>query len=365
MQVQVLQEDLIKVISSSIHFINTRTTLPILGNFLLETQKTKLKIKATNLEMSISSSIGAKVEKEGSITVGAKTFSEIIANLNRGQITLNLENENLKITGENFSSSVPTTPPNDFPSIPEAIDESKSFSLSSSDLKKALSKVLFAASTDAARPVLNGVLFLSDEESLNLVSSDGFRLSKKKINIPQKLTRIIIPRSSLQEFIRQASDDNLIFELKNEENQLIVKLGESFLSTRLIDGNFPDFEKIIPATSATKVNLDKNDLLKAVKLSSVFARESSDLIKIKVLESFIEIESEGAKTGSQKSKVEASITGPGLEISFNYKFIEDFLNVVEGDTVEINLNDSTSPAIFIDPKDLTFLHLVMPVRIQN
>lgn len=365
MQVQVLQEDLLKILNSSIHFINIRSTLPILSNFLLETQKTKLKIKATNLEMSTVSSIGAKVEEEGSITIPAKTFYEIIANLNQGQLTLSLEKENLKIIGDNFSSTIPTIPPNDFPSIPENIDKKEKFTLSSQHLKDALSKVLFAASGDAGRPVLNGVLFLFSENNLDLVATDGFRLSKKKVNIAIKNTNhIIIPRASLQEIIRQAADD-LIFQFKNEENQLIVKIGESYLSTRLIDGNFPDFEKIIPTSSSTKVTISKNDLLKAVKLSSVFARESSDLLKIKVEESTIEITSEGTKTGRQKSRIDALIIGPSLEISFNYKFIEDFLNVVEGESVEINLNDPTSPAIFIDPKDPDFLHLIMPVRVQS
>lgn len=369
MQISVLQEDLSKALSSSIRFINSRSSLPILGNFLLEAQKTKLKIKATNLEMSISTSIGAKADEEGLVTIPSKTFMEIIANLGIGQLNLSLEKEELKIKSNNFEAVIPTMPANDFPSIPEKIETKHSFSLSTSDLNKILSKILFSTSLDETRPVLGGVLFIFKKDSLSLVSSDGFRLSRKVIKLEGSVieTQIIIPRNALIELIKLSSHEEVIyFEVKKDENQLVVKIGDIFLSTRLIEGNFPDFEKIIPTSSTTTIKLDKNELLKAVKLASIFAREEASIIKIKTNESSLEIDSEGVKAGKQKSVVEASVEGDtSLGISFNYKFIEEFLNEVEGENIEIKLTDSVSPAIFIDPKDLDFLHIVMPVRVQN
>ncbi len=368
MKVQILQEDLSKAISSAIRFINTRSTLPILNNFLIETDKSKLKIKATNLEMSISTSIGAKVEKEGSITIPAKIFLDLISNLEKGQLMLSQEKEELKIEGSNFKASVPTIPPNDFPSIPENLDPKNSFSLSKNNLLSTLTKILFSASLDETRPVLSGVLFIFKEDDLTLVSSDGFRLSKKTVKLEKKGEdkEIIIPRSSLIELIKLAKEnDNLSFEYKKSDNQLIVKVGDICLSTRLIDGNFPNFEKIIPTSSTTTVSLDKNDFERGVHLASVFVRNEGNLIKLSVKENSVELVSQSAKDGFQKNEIEAKVEGAGVEISFNFKFVEEFLNVSEGDSVDVKLTDSTSPAIFVDPKDEKFLHLIMPVRVQS
>ncbi len=374
MKLQVLQEDLSKALKDAIRFINTRPTLPILGNFLLSAEKTKLKIKATNLEMSISLALGAKVEEEGSVTVPAKFFLELITNLNKGQIDIILVKEELKITANDFQASVAIMQANDFPAIPETINQKESFVLKRENLTKALSKVLFSSSLDETRPTLTGILFIFDAPEatnssvLTLVSSDGFRLSKKSLNLDQKITinQIIIPRTPLLEIIKIAATDDLLFEFKKSDNQLVIKTGETYLSTRLIDGNFPDFQKIIPVSSTTNVNVDKNDLERGVKLAAVFARSEGNIIKMTVnSEGPFSIQSETAKAGKENYKIEADVSGGNLDISFNYKFIEEFVSIAEGDSVEIKLTDSVSPAIFVDPKDKDFLHIIMPVSIKN
>jgi len=371
MKLQVLQQDLSKALSTSIRFINSRNTLPILGNFLLQAEKTKLKIKGTNLEMSISLSLGAKIEEEGNLTVPAKIFQELVANLNQGSLNLTQVKEQLKIEGKDFIGNIPITPANDFPSIPSNIAKDNSFEIKVEDLDKALSKVLFSASIDETRPVLTGVLFIFEEKSLSLVSSDGFRLSKKIIKLDKKIEskNLIIPRNSLFELLKNLKElnnsDSVQFGIKEEDNQLVIKIGSIFLTTRLIDGAFPDFEKIIPKTSTTKIIVDKNDLGRLVKLGSIFAKESANVIKLIISKNSLEITSESSKGGSQKGSVEVKAEGPAVDISFNYKYIEEFLNIDEGNDLEINLTDSISPAIFIDPKDKDFLHLIMPVRIQS
>lgn len=368
MELQVLQEDLSKVLATSIRFISTRSTLPILGNFLLIAEKTKLKVQATNLEMSISTSIGAKVTEEGRVTAPAKTLQELISNLNLGQLNISLDKEQLKIESSGFTGKLTTTPANDFPNIPENITENGSFSLSSKELISSLSKVLFSASLDETRPILGGVLFIFEENSLTLVASDGFRLSQKKIGLTQSLEskRIVIPRSSLIELIKVAEKgENIEFQVRQNDNQLIMKVGDVCLASRLIEGEFPNFEKIIPKSPGTVVALDKRDLSRGVKLASVFAREEGNVIKLTVTEEALELSSQNAKAGTQTNKVEAKVEGGVLDISYNYKFIEDFINVVEGEDLEIHLTDSASPAIFKDPKDPSFLHLIMPVRVQS
>lgn len=370
MKLQVLQEELTKALSTSIHFVNVRSTLPVLANFMLVAEKTKLKIMATNLEMSIATNIGAKIEKEGRITIPAKAFTEIISNLNQGQLDLEVDKEKLNILSQGFSGTLLTTPSNDFPNIPDTLSTENSFNLIPNDLQKAISKVLFSASIDEGRPILTGVLFVFEKETIDLVASDGFRLSQKRITLPKKIveekTQMVIPKSFLLELSKMAKgESSLLFELKQNENQAILKVGETILATRLIDGSFPDFEKIIPKNPTTKVSIDKNDLGKAVRLAGIFAREENGIVKFTINEDSIEISSEGGKTGKEKSKIEAKVEGGILEILFNYKFVEEFLSVVEGEDVQLELIDGDSPAIFKDPKDPTFLHLIMPVKIQS
>src|SRR5581483_4642815 len=219
-----------------------------------------------------------------------------------------------------------------------------------------------------------GVLFIftksqaKDPSTLTFVASDGYRLSKKTIKLDKDIQskNLIIPRPAIAEIIKQSTESSAItFEVKEDDNQIVVKIGDAYLSSRLIDGNFPEFEKIIPVRWDTKVNVDKNDLGRGVKLASVFARDSGNIIKMAIAQNNIELKSEGTKVGNQTGKIEAKVDGSPLEISFNYKFIEEFLNVVEGDSVEIKLTDQVSPAIFADPLNPDFLHLIMPVVTQN
>lgn len=368
MKFKVLQEDLSIALSSSIRFIATRATLPILGNFALVAKEATLQILATNLEMSIAVNIGGKVDKEGTITIPAKIFYELISNLSKGQTDFELVKEELKIESPQFKGSIPTSPSNDFPKIPDSINKDKSFALNEKDLSDTLGKILFSASLDETRPVLTGVLFIFENNTLILVSSDGFRLSKKTIKLKNKIQskNLIIPRQSLSELLKHVSEsDSAIFEVKESENQLVVNIKDTYLSSRLIDGAFPDFEKIIPTSSSTTVNIDKNDLARAIKLASIFAREGGNVIKMIVKEDKVEITSEGLNSGKQRGELDAKIEGSPVEISFNYKFIEDFLSVCKSESIEIKLIDSVSPAIFVDSNDTDFLHLIMPVRIQS
>jgi DNA polymerase III subunit beta len=375
MKLQVLQEDLKNAANIGIRFISTRSTLPILGNFLLIAEKTSLRIEATNLEMSVSIKLGAVVEEEGKMTLPAKTFTDLILNLEKGQINLSEVKEKLDIVGNGFEASIATQPANDFPTIPVDLDDKLSFTLGGQTLINALSKILFSVSTDETRPVLTGVLFVFDapeatnSSTLSLVASDGFRLSRITLKLDReiKAKNIIIPKNSLLELLKIGKTEKEIkFQLKESENQLIIKVGEMVLSTRLIDGNFPDFQKIIPVNSATKISLNKNDLSRGLKLAGVFARaEDSGIVKMSILENEVELSSENAKFGKQKNKIEASVEGGTLDVLYNFKFVEDFLNIIEGNNIEIKLTDGGSPGIFVDPKDESFLHLIMPVKVQS
>jgi DNA polymerase-3 subunit beta len=368
MKVQVLQENFAKALTTASRFASTRAQLPVLGNILLSASKNKLSVSSTNLEISIALVVGAKVEKEGSITIPARTITDLISNLKPGALELEAEKEQLHVVAEKFRSTLSGMNPSDFPEIPQSIGKTAS-SLPKQEFLEALSQVLFAASIDETRPVLTGILLIFKKGQLLLVATDGFRLSQKKLELKAttKEGKLILPRNVLMEVLRLAGEEEILFEAKPSDGQCVFAIDSTILSSRVLEGEFPDFEKIIPKETNLKINLDKEELLRAVKLSSVFARDSANIVEIKVLKETVELSAESQLAGSQETQVEAKVEGSGkdFEISFNYRFLEEFLHAAKGEEVQMEFSTSSAPGVFIDPKDPSFLHLIMPVRIQG
>lgn len=372
MKLQILQENLAKAVSTASRFSSSRAQLPILGNVLLSAQKTKVIICSTNLEISVSIAVGAKVEETGDVSVPSRIINEVVGNLPKETLEISSEKEQLKILTSNFSSSILGMNSSDFPKIPISVGKEKSVSLSKEQLTQALSQVVFAASVDETRPVLTGVLFIWEKGSLKLVATDGFRLSQKKVQIEKGpvLPRFVLPKMILSEISRaeQSSSDNIVFELKDKDKQVVFGLGDTVLSSRLLEGEYPEFEKIIPKKSTYTILIDKEEFLRTVKLASVFARDNANIVKIKLLKDFLKITAESSSSGTQETRVDAKIEGGGdstLEIAFNYKFLEDFLHSVVGEEVKMELSGENSPGIFTDTGDPSYLHLIMPVRLQS
>ena len=369
MKLQVLQENLSKALIDASRFASVKAQLPVLGNIMLVAKKTKLLISSTNLEISIATSIGAKVEEDGEITIPAKTITEVISNLPSGPVTLEGEKEQLKIKSQNFSLNTLGMNSSDFPSIPTSLDEKDSLIFSKEEFLSALSGVTFATSQDETRPILTGVLFIFDKNSLVLVATDGFRLSQKKMKLSSQKGKIdtdklVLPKSVLSELTRLASDE-ILFSYNKNENQVLFGTGDSVVSSRVLEGSFPEFEKIIPKSGNTKVLLDKEELLRAVKLASVFARDSANVVRVEVRKGEFSLSSESHTSGNQKGSVAAKIEGEDLEIAFNFRFLEDFLNSVRGEEIKIELSGPNAPGVFTDTADSDYLHLIMPVRIQG
>ncbi len=376
MKLQVLQENLAKALSITSRFANSRAQLPVLANVLMSAKKNKLTISSTNLEISVSIGIGAKIEETGDITVPAKAITDLVSNLSSGTIELLVQKEKLRIKTRSFNSTLTGMNSSDFPSIPQSISGSV-LSLPKENILEALSCVLFAASTDETRPVLTGVLLIFKGKQLYLVATDGFRLSQKKISIKTlkssaKEQRMILPKNALSELSRLSNDEESInLAYKKGDSQVVFEVGSTILTSRTIEGEYPDFNKIIPKESKLKVSLDREELLRAVKLASVFARDSANVVKMVVKKGEIELLAESSQAGSQEARVDAKVDGNisgkdgKLTIAFNYRFLEDFLNSVKSDDIQIELSGSNSPGVFTDPNDSDFLHLIMPVRMQD
>jgi DNA polymerase-3 subunit beta len=371
MKLQVLQENFSKSLSVASRFSSSKVQLPVLANILLTAKKNKLLIQATNLETSISLSVGAKIEKEGDITIPARVLTDLVTNIGPGQLILESDKEQLTIKASGFNSTIAGMNTSDFPDIPTTAG-GDSFKMSAADIAGALSKVLFAVSVDETRPVLTGVLFVIKGGKLNMVATDGFRLSVNTINIGVKSTneKLILPKNALSELARLSTDENdIVFSYKKSESQAISEISDAVLTSRVIEGEFPDYERIIPKDSATKISVDKDDMLRSVKLASVFAKDSANVIKLSVKKTSISVSAESSQSGNQETSVDAKVEGDldkkGLTIAFNYRFLEDFLNSVENKDVSVELNEANSPAIFKDPEDKNFLHIIMPVKVSS
>ncbi len=364
MKLQVLQENLARGLTIASRFVSPKAQLPILANTLLSAKKNKLTLLATNLETSVAIGVGAKVDKEGEVAVPARTITDLVTNLSPGQLSLSVTKEQLEIAKEDFSSKVAGINASDFPKIPQ--DVGKTAVALPKDFKEALSKLIFAASVDETRPVLTGILFIFDS-TLSLVATDGFRLSKVDIKTKssQKKAQIILPKNTLAELSRLVGEEAIKMQIKGSENQVVFGVDKIVLSSRVIEGSFPDWQKIIPKSSSLKVLVDREELARAVKLASVFARESANIVKLLVGKKGIEVTASSQRSGQQRTKVDAKVEGEGIEISYNYRFIEEFLNSVDGEEISMEFNDSKSPGVFTDPKNKNYLHLIMPVRVQE
>ena len=371
MNSEVLQENFSKALLTASRFASQKAQLPVLGNILLSASKNKLLIASTNLEVSVAISIGAKVKKEGSLTIPSRTVTDLISNLIPGALTLEVDKEQLQITTANFSSTLSGINPSDFPEIPLNI-EKRSLNLPKEEFSTALSQVSFSASIDETRPILTGVLFIFKKGSLTLVATDGFRLSQKRIVLKEasEEKKVILPKSALSELLRLLGEEESVqLSFHDEDNQVVFGVGDTILSSRTLEGNFPDFERIIPKDLGIKILVDKEDLLRAVKLASVFARDSANIVKFFLAKEYVNILAESQNSGKQETRIESKLEGSlpqgGFEIAFNYRFLEEFLHAVSGEDVSIGFSNPNAPGVFTDPSDPTFLHLIMPVKVQG
>lgn len=369
MKISVLQEDLLWAISLAARFVSTKPQLPILANILLKTEEGKLKISATNLETGISLSAAAKIEKEGELTVPAKIFADLIANLPAGKIEISEEKDNLIVSTSSFSARIAGIASSEFPSVPKKIRE-KHFSIPRKTLNILTKQVCFAASGDEARPVLTGINLVFGGSGL-AVATDGFRMSVRQLssedfslgNKPGK-NSVLIPARTIEELNKALGSgvNPIDIEVQEKEGQVIFESDDVVLTSRIINGEFPDHERIIPKETPLTLEVSKEELTRAIKAVAVFARESASIVKM-IVGKELKISAESSVYGGESVDVAARIEGEGFEIAFNYKFLLDFLNAITGDTVLIKLKNSTSAGLFQDAKEENLQHVIMPVRV--
>lgn len=368
MKVSLLQENFYKGLNTVSRSVSTKATLPILSNLLLSSDKGSLKLSATNLETGINLWLGAKIEEEGAICLPAKLITEFISSLPAGKIDLESKENNLFLTSGSFKATLTGLPAKEFPEIPEK-EEEAALSFDKNDFLQAVSQVVFSASSDEGRPALTGVLVKPGEKEVSLVATDGYRLSVKKVGAGLKIKEdLIIPARTLLEVSRiiqeQEETKEIGLSLAKNQSQVIFSLPQAELASRLIEGAFPSFEKIIPEKFETKTLFDREEFLRAIKTAAVFAREQANIVKLKIEQGKIIVSAETGSVGSSETEINAQTEGGSLEIAFNYRFLLDFLNAAGGEEIVFEVSSPLSPGSFKVKGDNTFFHIIMPVRIQ-
>ncbi len=376
MRVTVLQENLARGLGIVSRAVSPRSTLPVLANVLIASDEGRLRLSATNLELGITAWIPAKVTEEGSTTVPARTFSDLVNTLPGDQVELTLESETqtLHIKSGASNNDVKGIDAQEFP--PLAVpDMEGAIQLNVVDFKEMIHQVAFAASNDEARPVLMGVLVTVTGDQIVMASADGFRLSVRKATLSAPVAEpihAIIPARALNELARIAGDGNDMISMvaPKGRGQVIFRVKDAELVSQLIEGSFPDYEQIIPRSYKSRTLVSTATLLKACKQAEIFAREGTNVVRLDIKTaandmepSEVEISAQSEETGSNETIVEATVDGIGLLIAFNVKFLREVLEIVKSPNVAIETSAPNAPGVIRPVGDEDFTHVIMPMHL--
>jgi len=377
MKVSVLQENLAHGLNIVSRAVSPRSTLPVLANVLVATDEGRLRLSTTNLELGITCWIGAKIEDEGSTTVPARTFTDLVSTLanDRVDMALNVRTQTLNVRCGTSNTDIKCIDAQEFPPMPVP-DLENGIPINVTDLKEMIQQVVFAASTDEARPVLTGVLFTVQGNKVSLSAADGFRLSIRKAELSSPVVRpfsAIIPARALSELARIAADGDqtLTMTMPAGRGQVIFRMKDVELASQLIEGSFPDLEQVIPRSYRTRTVLSTSQFLKACKQAEIFAREGSHIARINVTPGgelqpgSVDISGQSEETGYNQTQVDASIEGPAILIAFNVRFLREVLDVVKTPNVALETTADTSPGVIRPVGEESFLHVIMPMHLGS
>ena len=368
MKLSVMQENLARGLSVVSRAVSNRS-LPVLTNVLLKTEDAGLKLTATNLEIGITYWVPGKIETDGATSVPARLLTDLVNSLPGGEpIILELgDGETLHIRAGRFESNIKGIPADDFPTVQTA-GERPITRVAQKVLRQALDETAFAAASDEARPILTGVLARFEGDQLTLAAADNYRIAVKTLTVldPVEETSVVIPARALHELGRVLADtdDPVSIVLAHSRNQLLFHLEGIDLVTRLIDGQYPNYQSVLPVSHATRAVLDREELLRAVRPAALIAHESANIVKLGVGldgDGAITV-SANAEVGDHVGRVEAVVEGDGTTIAFNARFLADVLQNVDADQFALELNGPLSPGVFKPVGDDRYVHVVMPLR---
>jgi len=380
MKVSCNQTSLARQLAIIGRLVSSKPGLPILANVLLETEDSKLKMTATDLEIGIHTWIGAEVKAEGKITIPARTFSEFVNSLPPEQVDINLAKQVIKVKTLNNSAQFNTLPPDDFPEVPGVGDGDLLLSIDPDEMAKAITRVAFAAAIDDSRPVLTGIRIEVESTGMTMIAVDGFRLSRQFVELDKAVSEkmdLLVPAKALQELARVIGDLSNEEEKKKKDkvevyvlkgkNQVVFRYKEVDLVSRLIDGKFPEYKQIIPTGYQTQVEMESSKFQNAVRIVNIFARSvigNKAIMEFDPKENLVRVSASLAEVGENESNFEAKVDGDAISIGFSAKFLTDMLSSIDGETMIFEGSSATAPGVFKSKGDDSYLHIIMPMRLN-
>ena len=372
------QENLNKALNIVGKIINKNTTLPILNNILLKTDKGRLKLSSTNLELGINCWVGSKIEEDGEITVPTRLFANFISSLPNNNVEIKLKGDSLNIKCDKYKTNIKGLNAKEYPLIPK-IEAAPIFKINSAEFKQALIQVLPAISNSESRIEITGV-FLNlaelDKNKIVLVATDSYRLAEKTLvlkkeninkealNLAGNITSVIIPKNAIQELIRDLDDDENLLEVMISENQILFKFDNADMISRLLEGKYPDYKQIIPTKFETEAVVNINEIATAIRVAGLFVSASSNNIELKTYpnSNVLEISSGVSEVGNNNTKVAAEIKGKELEVMYNHRYLSDGFGGIDGEKAILKINSEKLPTVLTSATDKGLLYVIMPVR---
>lgn len=358
-------ENLKKGLGITARVSGSSSTLPVLNNILLKTDKGILKLSSTNLEIGVNTWVRCKVEEEGGVSVPAKTFIDLVNNLPNDKITLTLDNNVLLIEADGYKTKIKGLPMDEFPLIPE-IDQDNAIEIPLKEMRAAISQVSFAAAFSETQPEISGILLALEDGFIKVVATDRYRLAEKVIKVVGAglVKQLIIPNKAIQELYKvlSGSNDDLV-KIFVSQNQIMFKTEETEITSRLIDGQYPDYKQIIPDSFNTEIQCQTSDVVSAMRTAGIFTQSGNNVnLEFSAPNNLVAYSASG-ELGESKVEVPANVSGQDGKIIFNHRYILDCLGSIGTENIIIKIINDNSPAV-IQSKELPgYIYLVMPIKI--
>ncbi len=365
MKIEVSQEKLSKALNNVSRIAIGKVTLPILNNVLIRVDKKKVSLITTNLDMAVIDFLPVSSSEDGVVTIPAKLLAEFVSNLPKGE-TVKIESKDTKvnITAGKYSSTINGSLADDFPELPEIVEkEAVVYKIGVDEFKTSINQVIIASSNDMTRPALTGVYFNTNDNTLAIAATDGYRLAEKKIiKKVESEVKAIVPSSSLQEVLRSISDEVEEIEISFNEDLVRFRLGEVEIISKLIDASFPDYPKLIPKNNDIEVTLDREELTRVTRLAALFSRSvgGSIVCETKTPDTFL-VKSIANEFGENDSKIEVKTDKEG-KVNLNSRFLLDALNVLEEKSIEFKFSSHVTPILIKNQKNDNYVHIIMPLN---
>jgi DNA polymerase-3 subunit beta len=371
MELVVRKNDLLRELQLYQGIVERKNTIPILANVLLEAKGDEVRFLATDLEVALRSRCAASVSKAGSLTVPAKKLYEIVKALPETDVRVQEDKNGVRVAADRFDSRLQTLPLEDFPTLPEPAGVG-SVTLPGKLLREMAEKIQFAMTSEDTRYYLNGALFVLHGADVALVATDGHRLAHVAMKNPAwkgddagEEARVILPKKTVWELGRLLADTDGEVRYERGENHLFFSIGDRMLISRMIEGQFPAFERVIPKNNDKRVEFERERITNAIRRVSLLSNERSRAVKFEIEKDKVEVTSNSAEIGEAREVIAADYAGSPLQICFNAQYVQDFLSVVKTDQVAMELKDEVSQAVMrpVGSLDYDYTYVLMPMRV--